>query len=228
MLTQLNPPLPLETTKGPGWAHFVIDYGPESALLWVVFMDAGRLLDGAQFRGADVLQLDHGPKKTRRYVCGAHPFGVATVARRSGPLFLAPPEASTGFVGGPVAAEPLLREPRDQNPGCGKGHKPAPADGPPDLQPDADEFRIEPGRVAARLEGQLRTRDGAAPGRHATEHRQKREQEKERRERNGGNQRAEASGQSDERREEEESQGDRAAQKGDQSPDDDAGTEAAL
>lgn len=43
MLTQLNPPLPLETPKGAGWAHFVIDYGPESALLWVVFMDA----DGA-------------------------------------------------------------------------------------------------------------------------------------------------------------------------------------
>src|ERR1700692_3188097 len=42
-LTQLNPPLPLETSKGPGWAHFVIDYGPESALLWVVFMDT----DGA-------------------------------------------------------------------------------------------------------------------------------------------------------------------------------------
>ena len=39
MLTQLNPPLPLETAKGPGWAHFLIDYGPESALLWVVFMD---------------------------------------------------------------------------------------------------------------------------------------------------------------------------------------------
>jgi hypothetical protein len=36
MLTQLNPPLPLETSKGPGWAHFVIDYGPEAALLWVV------------------------------------------------------------------------------------------------------------------------------------------------------------------------------------------------
>jgi hypothetical protein len=43
MITQLNPPLPLETSKGSGWAHFVIDYGPESALLWVVFMDA----DGA-------------------------------------------------------------------------------------------------------------------------------------------------------------------------------------
>jgi hypothetical protein len=39
VLVQLNPPLPLETAKGPGWAHFVIDYGPESALLWVVFMD---------------------------------------------------------------------------------------------------------------------------------------------------------------------------------------------
>lgn len=39
MLTQLNPPLPLETPKGPGMAHFVIDYGPETDLLWVVFMD---------------------------------------------------------------------------------------------------------------------------------------------------------------------------------------------
>lgn len=39
MLTQLNPPLPLETSKGTGLAHFVIDYGPEAHLLWVVFMD---------------------------------------------------------------------------------------------------------------------------------------------------------------------------------------------
>jgi hypothetical protein len=43
VITQLNPPLPLETPKGPGLAHFVIDYGPESELLWVVFMHA----DGA-------------------------------------------------------------------------------------------------------------------------------------------------------------------------------------
>ena len=43
LITQLNPPLHLETPKGPGWAHFVIDYGPESTLMWVVFMDA----DGA-------------------------------------------------------------------------------------------------------------------------------------------------------------------------------------
>ncbi len=27
------------TPKGDGWAHFLIDYGPESALFWVVFMD---------------------------------------------------------------------------------------------------------------------------------------------------------------------------------------------
>lgn len=43
MITQLNPPLPLTTSKGPGLAHFVIDYGPESHLMWVVFLDA----DGA-------------------------------------------------------------------------------------------------------------------------------------------------------------------------------------
>jgi len=39
MITQLNPPLPLETAKGSGMAHFVIDYGPEANLVWVVFMD---------------------------------------------------------------------------------------------------------------------------------------------------------------------------------------------
>jgi hypothetical protein len=43
VLVQLNPPLPLDTSKGSGWAHFLIDYGPEAALLWVVFLDA----DGA-------------------------------------------------------------------------------------------------------------------------------------------------------------------------------------
>lgn len=39
MITQLNPPLPLSTPKGPGLAHFLIDYGPEASLLWVVFLD---------------------------------------------------------------------------------------------------------------------------------------------------------------------------------------------
>ncbi len=39
MITQLNPPLPMKTSKGDGWAHFVIDYGAEADLLWVVFLD---------------------------------------------------------------------------------------------------------------------------------------------------------------------------------------------
>lgn len=42
-MLQLNPPLPLDTPKGPGLAHFVIDYGPEAHLMWVVFLDS----DGA-------------------------------------------------------------------------------------------------------------------------------------------------------------------------------------
>jgi hypothetical protein len=42
-MIQLNPPLPVNTPKGGGWAHFLIDYGPEYDLLWVVFMD----FDGA-------------------------------------------------------------------------------------------------------------------------------------------------------------------------------------
>ncbi|WP_426956131.1 hypothetical protein [Muricoccus radiodurans] len=43
MILQLDPPLPMDTVRGPGLAHFMIDYGPESHLMWVVFMDA----DGA-------------------------------------------------------------------------------------------------------------------------------------------------------------------------------------
>ena len=67
--TQLNPPLPLETSKGPGWAHFVIDYGQEFALLWVVFMDA----DGAA-----------GPCRTTRSGC------ASTGPSDAGSLRLAP------------------------------------------------------------------------------------------------------------------------------------------
>jgi len=39
-LLQLDPPLPLNTPRGDGWAHFVIDYGQEHDLLWVVFLNA--------------------------------------------------------------------------------------------------------------------------------------------------------------------------------------------
>jgi hypothetical protein len=39
MMIQLNPTLPLETPRGKGFAHFVIDYSQEHDLLWVVFLD---------------------------------------------------------------------------------------------------------------------------------------------------------------------------------------------
>ena len=39
-VTQLNPPIPLETPRGKALAHFLIDYGPEYDLLWVCFDDA--------------------------------------------------------------------------------------------------------------------------------------------------------------------------------------------
>ena len=39
MITQLDPPLPLETPKGRGWAHLLIDYSQEHDLLFVVFLN---------------------------------------------------------------------------------------------------------------------------------------------------------------------------------------------
>jgi len=39
-MLQLNPPLPLLTPKGEGYAHVLIDYGPESDLYWTVFITA--------------------------------------------------------------------------------------------------------------------------------------------------------------------------------------------
>lgn len=39
MILQLNPPLPLVTPKGKGYAHFLIDYSQEHHLMWVVFLD---------------------------------------------------------------------------------------------------------------------------------------------------------------------------------------------
>lgn len=40
MILQLNPPIPLDTPKGPGLAHMVIDYSIEHDLNWVVFIEA--------------------------------------------------------------------------------------------------------------------------------------------------------------------------------------------
>ncbi|KPK59029.1 MAG: hypothetical protein AMJ59_12715 [Gammaproteobacteria bacterium SG8_31] len=40
-MLQLNPPLPVQTPRGPGLAHIVIDYGVEMDLVWVVFQHDG-------------------------------------------------------------------------------------------------------------------------------------------------------------------------------------------
>lgn len=37
-MIQLNPPIPLNTPKGEGFAHLMLDYGPESDLYWVVMI----------------------------------------------------------------------------------------------------------------------------------------------------------------------------------------------
>jgi hypothetical protein len=37
-MLQLNPPLPMNTPKGEGFAHILIDYGPESDLYWTVLI----------------------------------------------------------------------------------------------------------------------------------------------------------------------------------------------
>jgi hypothetical protein len=38
MMLQLNPPVPLDTPKGPADAHLVIDYGSEGHILFVTFV----------------------------------------------------------------------------------------------------------------------------------------------------------------------------------------------
>jgi len=40
MILQLNPPVPIETPRGPSLAHGWIDYGPEYSLIWIAFDDA--------------------------------------------------------------------------------------------------------------------------------------------------------------------------------------------
>jgi len=37
-MIELQKPLPLDTPKGPAYAHFVIDYGTEHSLMWVCFI----------------------------------------------------------------------------------------------------------------------------------------------------------------------------------------------
>ncbi len=40
VIVELARPLPLDTPKGPAYAHFLIDYGTEHHLMWVCFIKA--------------------------------------------------------------------------------------------------------------------------------------------------------------------------------------------
>ena len=40
-MLRLDPPLPVQTPRGPGLAHVLIDYGVEHDLIWVVFQQDG-------------------------------------------------------------------------------------------------------------------------------------------------------------------------------------------
>ena len=52
MILQLSPVLEVDTPKGRGHAEFLLDYGPEADLLWVVVMrDTGEIWT---FRNADL------------------------------------------------------------------------------------------------------------------------------------------------------------------------------
>ena len=53
MITRIDPPLPVDTIKGKGMAHFLIDYGYEHDLVWVCFIDETRQC--WSFRNQDIL-----------------------------------------------------------------------------------------------------------------------------------------------------------------------------
>jgi hypothetical protein len=38
-ITRIDPPIPVLTPDGTGYAHFLIDYSQEHHLMWVVFLD---------------------------------------------------------------------------------------------------------------------------------------------------------------------------------------------
>ena len=39
-MLQLNPPIPLDTPKGPGLAYFLLDYGPDYDVVWGICVDS--------------------------------------------------------------------------------------------------------------------------------------------------------------------------------------------
>lgn len=84
-MLQLNPPLPMNTPKGEGFAHFLIDYGPESDLYWTVFITAtGEIWTFAnrEVRASKNITLGRTapssprPAQTRRPAAEGHATGV--------------------------------------------------------------------------------------------------------------------------------------------------------
>tara|TARA_R100000808_G_C2146305_1_gene154234 strand:- start:2564 stop:2872 length:309 start_codon:yes stop_codon:yes gene_type:complete len=61
-MLQLNPPIPVETPLGEGWAQLVIDYSPDFNTIWVVF-----LTDSGMVKHFDSNDLR---------VCGNETFGI--------------------------------------------------------------------------------------------------------------------------------------------------------
>ncbi len=43
MMLQLNPPIPMITPKGPGYANFLVDRGMEFNNEWIVFLQNGEI-----------------------------------------------------------------------------------------------------------------------------------------------------------------------------------------
>ena len=67
-ILQLIPPFPVVTPKGDGYAHLLIDYGPEFNLLWVCFLD--------RFRG--VPTYDNTQIRARKNVTMGRTFVIAS------------------------------------------------------------------------------------------------------------------------------------------------------
>jgi hypothetical protein len=61
-MIRLDPPIPLVTPKGEGYAHFVINNGQEHHLKWVVFID--NTGECWTFENPDV-RLSHNPTMGR-------------------------------------------------------------------------------------------------------------------------------------------------------------------
>jgi hypothetical protein len=93
MMLQLNPPIPLRTSRGKGVAHFVVDYGVDFDLYWVVFLDESGecwTLNNREVRAVDNITFHRRP--TQRDIPGfavepTHP-PAPPAAKRNGTGYL--------------------------------------------------------------------------------------------------------------------------------------------